>query len=140
MEVQKTLSIVKPDGVEKNFLGEVLNRFESKGIKIIALKMIRMSKTQAEGFYHIHRERPFFSSLIDFMSSGPCVVMVLRGENVIARVRAIMGSTNPEDAEPGTIRKDLASGIEKNIVHGSDSPESADYEIGYFFNQFEIMN
>ncbi len=138
--MEKTLSIVKPDGVEKNLIGEVLGRFESKGIKVVALKIIHMSKTKAEGFYHIHRERPFFSSLTDFMSSGPCVVMVLSGENVISRVRTIMGSTNPEDAEPGTIRKDLASGIERNVVHGSDSPESADYEIGYFFNRFEIMD
>ncbi len=100
--------------------------------------MIHLSKIQAEGFYQVHRERPFFSSLTDFMSSGPCVVMVLEGEEAISRVRNIMGSTNPEEAEPGTIRRDFASDIEKNIVHGSDSPESAFYEIGYFFNQLEI--
>ncbi|MXW22029.1 MAG: nucleoside-diphosphate kinase [Candidatus Dadabacteria bacterium] len=136
--MERTLSIVKPDGVEKNLIGEVLRRFEEKEISVVAVKMIRLSKRQAEGFYHVHRERPFFSSLTDFMSSGPCVVMVLEGEDAISRVRAIMGATNPEEADPGTIRKDFASGIEKNIVHGSDSPESAAYEIGYFFNQLEI--
>ena len=136
--MERTLSIVKPDGVGKNLIGEVLRRFEEKGISIVALRMIHLSKKQAEGFYNVHRERPFFSSLTDFMSSGPCVVMVLEGEEAISRVRAIMGSTNPEDAAAGTIRKDFASGIEKNIVHGSDSPESAAYEIAYFFNQLEI--
>ncbi len=136
--MERTLSIVKPDGVGKNLIGEVLRRFEEDGISIVALKMIHLSKKQAEEFYHVHRERPFFSSLTDFMSSGPCVVMVLEGDEAITRVRDIMGSTNPEEAEPGTIRRDFASGIEKNIVHGSDSPESAAYEIGYFFNQLEI--
>ena len=136
--MERTLSIVKPDGVGKNLTGEVLRRFEEDGISIVALKMIHLSKKQAEEFYHVHRERPFFSSLTDFMSSGPCVVMVLEGDEAITRVRDIMGSTNPEEAEPGTIRRDFASGIEKNIVHGSDSPESAAYEIGYFFNQLEI--
>ena len=138
--MERTLSIVKPDGVEGNLIGEVLRRFEEKEISVVAVKMIRLSKKQAEGFYHVHRERPFFSSLTDFMSSGPCVVMVLEGDDAISRVRAIMGATNPEEADPGTIRKDFASGIEKNIVHGSDSPESAAYEIGYFFNQLEINN
>lgn len=136
--MERTLSIVKPDGVDKNLIGEVLRRFEEKEISVVAVKMIRLSKKQAEGFYHVHRERPFFSSLTDFMSSGPCVVMVLEGDQAVSRVRAIMGSTNPEEAEPGTIRKDFASGIEKNIVHGSDSQESATYEIGYFFNELEI--
>ena len=136
--MERTLSIVKPDGVGKNLVGEVLRRFEEKGMSIVALKRIHLSKTQAEGFYQVHRERPFFSSLTDFMSSGPCVVMVLEGDGAISRVRAIMGATNPEEAEPGTIRKDFASGIEKNIVHGSDSPESAAYEIGYFFSELEI--
>ncbi|MCY3985577.1 MAG: nucleoside-diphosphate kinase [Candidatus Dadabacteria bacterium] len=136
--MERTLSIVKPDGVRKNLIGEVLRRFENKEISIVAMRMLHLSKKQAEGFYHVHRERPFFSSLTDFMSSGPCVVMVLEGEDAISRVRAIMGSTNPEDADAGTIRKDFASGIEKNIVHGSDSLESAAYEIGYFFNQLEI--
>ena len=136
--MERTLSIVKPDGVGGNLVGEVLRRFEENGIRIVALKMIHLSKKQAEGFYQVHRERPFFESLTDFMSSGPCVVMVLEGDGAISRVRAIMGATDPEDAEPGTIRKDFASGIEKNIVHGSDSPESAAYEIGYFFSELEI--
>ena len=138
--MERTLSIVKPDGVGENLVGEVLRRFEKNGIRIVALKMIHLSKKQAEGFYQVHRERPFFESLTDFMSSGPCVVMVLEGDGAISRVRAIMGATNPEDAEPGTIRKDFASGIEKNIVHGSDSPESAAYEIGYFFSELEISS
>ena len=136
--MERTLSIVKPDGVGGNLVGEVLRRFEGKGMSIVALKMIQLSKEQAEGFYHVHRERPFFGSLTDFMSSGPCVVMVLEGDGAISGVRATMGATNPEEAEPGTIRKDFASGIEKNIVHGSDSPESAAYEIGYFFSELEI--
>ena len=136
--MERTLSIVKPDGVAKNLVGEVLRRFEENAMSVVALKMIHLSKKQAEGFYQVHRERPFFESLTDFMSSGPCVVMVLEGDGAISRVRAIMGATNPEEAEPGTIRRDFASGIEKNIVHGSDSPESAAYEIGYFFSELEI--
>ena len=137
--MERTLSIVKPDGVGGNLVGEVLRRFEEKGVSIVALKMIHLSKEQAEGFYNVHRERPFFGSLTDFMSSGPCVVMVLEGDGAISGVRATMGATDPEKAEPGTIRKDFASGIEKNIVHGSDSPESAAYEIGYFFGELEII-
>ncbi len=136
--MEKTLSIVKPDGVEKNVIGEVIRRFESKDIKVVGIKMVKLSKEQAEGFYAVHKERPFFGSLTDFMSSGPCVLMILEGENVIPRARKIMGATNPEEADNGTIRKDFASDIEHNIVHGSDSPESADYEINYFFNQLEI--
>lgn len=136
--MEKTLSIVKPDGVEKNVIGEVIRRFESKDIKVVGIKMLKLSKEQAEGFYAVHKEKPFFGSLTDFMSSGPCVLMVLEGENVIPRARKIMGATNPEEADNGTIRKDFASDIEHNIVHGSDSPESADYEINYFFNQLEI--
>ena len=137
--MERTLSIVKPDGVGGNLVGEVLRRFEEKGVSIVALKMIHLSKEQAEGFYNVHRERPFFGSLTDFMSSGPCVVMVLEGDGAISGVRATMGATDPEKAEPGTIRKDFASGIEKNIVHGSDSLESAAYEIGYFFSELEII-
>lgn len=133
-----TLSIVKPDGTEKNIIGEVIRRFESNGIKVAGLKMIQMTKEQAKGFYKVHADKPFFSSLTDFMSSGPCVVMVLNGDNAISKAREIMGATNPEDAAEGTIRKDFASNIEQNIVHGSDSRESADYEIGYFFNSLEI--
>lgn len=135
--MEETLSIVKPDGVEKNLVGEVLRRFENGGMKIVALRMVHMSKEQAEGFYEVHREKPFYSSLTDFMSSGACVVMVLKGENAIMKVRSIMGATNPAEAEEGTIRRDFASGIEKNVVHGSDSPESASYEIGYFFSRLE---
>lgn len=133
------MSIVKPDGTRKKLIGEVINRFEKAGIKIAALKMIHMTKRQAEGFYAVHSDKPFFSSLTDFMSSGPAVVMVLTGENVISKVREIMGATNPEEAAEGTIRKDHADNIEQNIVHGSDSPESAEYEIGYFFNSLEIF-
>lgn len=136
--MELTLSIVKPDGVRKNLIGEVLGRFEKKGIEVAALKMIHMTKKQAEGFYYVHSERPFFSDLTDFMSSGPCVVVVLKGENAIKTVREIMGATNPEDAADGTIRKDFADNVEQNIVHGSDSPESAEFEISYFFNKLEI--
>lgn len=137
--MERTLSIIKPDGVAKNLIGEVAGRFEKNGIKIAAMKMIHMSKKQAQGFYAVHRERPFFDSVTDFMSSGPCVVMVLEGDNVIAKNRELMGATNPKEAAEGTIRKDFASDIEKNIVHGSDAPETAAFEIGYFFNDLEIV-
>jgi len=137
--MEKTLSIVKPDGVSKNIIGKVIDRFESNGIRVVAMKMIHMSKAQAEGFYAVHRERPFFGSLTDFMSSGPAVVMVLEGENVIARNRELMGATNYKEAAEGTIRKDFATDIEKNVVHGSDAPETAAFEIAYFFNQLEIV-
>jgi len=138
--MERTLSIVKPDGVEKGVIGEVVKRFESNKIKIVAMKMLHMTRKEAEGFYAVHRERPFFSSLTEFMSSGPVVVMVLEAENVIARNRKLMGATNYKDAEKGTIRADFASSIEKNIVHGSDAPETAAFEIGYFFNRFEIVD
>lgn len=138
--MELTLSIVKPDGVRANQIGEVLGRFEKNDIKLVALKMIHMTKSEAEGFYYVHKERPFFSSLVEFMTSGPCVVMVLKAENAIKKVREIMGATNPDEAAEGTIRKDLASNIEQNVVHGSDSPESAEYEISYFFNQLEIKD
>lgn len=137
--MERTLSIVKPDGTEKNLIGEVVGRFEKIGLNIIAIKMIHMTKTQAEGFYDVHRERPFFGSLTDFMSSGPCVVMALEGDGAISKVREAMGATNPVEAADGTIRKDLASDIEHNIVHGSDAPETASYEINYFFNALEIF-
>jgi len=137
--LETTLSIVKPDGVENNVIGEVIKRYESSDLEVIALKMIHMSKKQAEGFYIVHKDRPFYSSLTDFMSSGPCVVMVLKGEHAIFRVRYIMGATNPDEAEEGTIRKDFATDIEKNTVHGSDSQESANFEINYFFNSLEIF-
>jgi len=136
--LERTLSIVKPDGVGKNVIGEVIRRFEKQGLRVVALRMVRLTKGQAEGFYAVHRERPFFKSLTEFMSSGPCVVMALEGESAISKVRGIMGATNPEDAEPGTIRRDFASDIEKNIVHGSDAPETAEFEIGYFFNALEL--
>jgi len=137
--LETTLSIVKPDGVENNVIGEIIKRYESSNLEVIALKLIHMSKKQAEGFYIVHKDRPFYSSLTNFMSSGPCVVMVLKGENAIYKVREIMGATNPDEAEEGTIRKDFATDIEKNTVHGSDSQESANFEINYFFNSLEIF-
>jgi nucleoside-diphosphate kinase len=136
--MERTLSIVKPDGIKKGILGEVIRRFQSAGIRVAAIKMIHMSKAEAEGFYAVHKERPFFDSLTDFMSSGPCVVMALEGEGVIRKNRELMGATNPEEADPGTIRKDFAANIEQNAVHGSDAPETAAFEIGYFFNALEI--
>lgn len=136
--VERTLSIVKPDGVAKNLIGEVIGRFEREGLKVLALKMVHMTKEQAQGFYAVHREKPFFNSLTDFMSSGPAVVMVLEGEDAISRTRRIMGATNPKDADPGTIRKEFADNVERNIVHGSDSPQTAETEIKYFFNALEI--
>jgi len=136
--MERTLSIIKPDGVSRGLIGEVIRRFEKNNIKIVAMKMIHMTKTQSQGFYAVHKERPFFGSLTDFMSSGPVVVMVLEGENVIAKNRELMGATNYKEAAPGTIRADFATEIEKNIVHGSDSPQSAAFEIGFFFNSFEL--
>jgi len=138
--MERTLSIIKPDGVKRSIIGEVIKRLEESGINITAMKMIYMTKKQAEGFYAVHRERPFFGSLTDFMSSGPAVVMVLEGEGVIAKYRKLMGATNFEEAEEGTIRRDFATDIEKNVVHGSDAPETAEYEINYFFNSFEIVS
>ena len=137
--MERTLSIIKPDGVQKNIIGEVIKRFETNGIKIAAMKMIHLTKPQAEGFYAVHKERPFFGSLTDFMTSGPIVVMVLEGDGVIAKNRKLMGATNFEEAEEGTIRKEYATDIEKNVVHGSDAPETAAFEIGYFFNDLEIQ-
>jgi len=137
--VERTLSIIKPDGVAKNVIGDVILRFETKGIKIAAMKMLQLTKTQAQGFYAVHKERPFFNSLTDFMTSGPIVVMVLEGEDVIAKNRELMGATNFKDAKEGTIRKDYATDIEKNVVHGSDAPETAAFEIKYFFNDLEIQ-
>jgi len=137
--VERTLSIIKPDGVAKNVIGEVIRRFETSGIKIAAMKMIQLTKPQAQGFYAVHKQRPFFDSLTDFMTSGPIVVMILEGEDVIAQNRKLMGATNFKDAEEGTIRKDYATDIEKNVVHGSDAPETAAFEIGYFFNDLEIQ-
>ncbi len=136
--IQRTLSIVKPDGVAANRIGEVVRRFEAAGLQVAALKMIRLERKEAEAFYHVHRERPFFPSLVTFMTSGPIVPMVIEGEDAIARVRAIMGATDPAKAAPGTLRKDFASSIEKNIVHGSDGPETAAFEIGFFFGALDI--
>ncbi len=136
--MQRTLSIIKPDGVARGVIGEVVKRLEASEFKIAAMKMIHMTKAQAQGFYAVHQERPFFDSLTDFMSSGPAVVMILEGEDVISKYRDLMGATNYKEAAAGTIRADFATDIEKNVVHGSDAPETAAYEIGYFFNAFEI--
>jgi len=137
--MDRTLSIIKPDGVKRGLIGEVVKMLEQNNLDIIAMKMLHMTKKQAQGFYAVHRERPFFESLTDFMSSGPAVVMVLEGENIIARYRELMGATNYKEAAEGTIRKAFATDIEKNIVHGSDAPETASFEISYFFNQLEIL-
>lgn len=137
--MERTLSIVKPDGVKKNLIGEVIKRFEQKGLRIAALKMLRMSVDDAKGFYIVHKERPFYDSLTGFMSEGPIVVVIVEGENAISKVREIMGATNPKDAAAGTIRADFASDIEHNIIHGSDSKESASYEIPYFFSSLEMF-
>jgi nucleoside-diphosphate kinase len=136
---QRTLSIIKPDGVGRGLIGEVIRRFEQAGFKIVALKMVQMSQKEAEGFYAVHKERPFFASLTRFMCSGPVVVMVLEEDNVIARNRELMGATNYKEAAEGTIRREFATDIEKNVVHGSDSPETAAFEICYFFNAFELV-
>lgn len=137
--MERTLSIIKPDGVKRGLIGEVVRMLEQNNLDIIAMKMLHMTKKQAEGFYAVHRERPFFQSLTDFMSSGPAVVMVLEGENVIARYRELMGATNFKEAAEGTIRKAFATDIEQNVVHGSDAPETASFEMSYFFNQLEIL-
>ena len=137
--MERTLSIIKPDGVKRGLIGEVVRRLENNNLKIVAMKMLHMTKQQAQGFYDVHRQRPFFESLTDFMSSGPAVVMVLEGENVITKYRDLMGATDFKQAAEGTIRKEFATDIEKNVVHGSDSPETATFEISYFFNRFEII-
>lgn len=138
--MERTLAIIKPDGVARGIIGEVIQRLESNRLKIIGMKMLKMNKTQAEGFYSVHEERPFFDSLTYFMSSGPIIVMVLEGENAIAKYRDIMGATDYKEAAEGTIRRDFATDIEKNVVHGSDSPDTAAFEIGYFFNNFELIH
>jgi nucleoside-diphosphate kinase len=137
--LQRTLSIVKPDGVRKGLVGEVIRRFEKEGIRIAAMRMIRLTKEQAEGFYAVHRQRPFFFSLTEFISSGPVVVMVLEGDDVISRNRTLMGATDPAKADRGTIRADYADNVEQNIVHGSDAPETAAAEIRYFFSDLELL-
>jgi nucleoside-diphosphate kinase len=136
--MERTLSIIKPDGVARGIIGEVIKRLEINNLKIVAMKMLKMDTAQAQGFYAVHKERPFFDSLTDFMTSGPVVVMVLECENAITKYREIMGATDYREASEGTIRKDFATDIEKNVVHGSDSPETAAFEIGYFFNRFEL--
>ncbi len=136
--MERTLVMVKPDAVRRNQVGEVIHRFEAAGLTIRGVKMVHLERREAEDFYQVHRGRPFFTSLTQFMSSGPTVAMVLEGPDAIARVRKLMGATDPTKAEPGTIRKDLATSIEQNAVHGSDSPESAAYEIPYFFSAMEL--
>ena len=138
--MERTLSIVKPDGVQKHLIGEVMKRFEGRGLKIVGLKMISMDKKEAEGFYAVHRGKPFFESLTSFMSSGPSVVMVLEGEVAISKTRELMGATDPKQAKEGTLRQQFASNIEKNVVHGSDAPETAAFEIKYFFNGLEMFD
>jgi nucleoside-diphosphate kinase len=138
MAPERTFSIVKPDGVARNLIGEVYRRFEKAGLTIVAAKLAHLSKAEAEGFYAVHKERPFFNDLVKYMTSGPVVLQVLEGENAVAKNREIMGATDPKKAAPGTIRADLAESIEANTVHGSDSPENAAIEIAYFFAQTEI--
>ncbi len=133
MAVEQTLSIIKPDGVQKNLIGEIYSRFEKAGLEIVAARMMHLSKEQAEGFYAVHKERPFFNDLVAYMTSGPVVVQALSGDNAIAKNREIMGATNPADADPGTIRADFANSIEENVVHGSDAAETAAVEIAFFF-------
>ncbi len=135
---ERTFSIVKPDAVKAKRAGEVLARIEKAGFGVVALRMRNLTRQEAEGFYHVHRERPFFGSLCDFMSSGPCITMVLERENAIAQLRELMGATDPAKAAPGTIRKDFAFSIEANAIHGSDGPDTARFEIGYFFPGIEL--
>ncbi|MFP3869971.1 MAG: nucleoside-diphosphate kinase [Syntrophobacteria bacterium] len=136
--MERTLSIIKPDAVERRLVGEVIRRFEQRGLKIVAAKMLHLTKKQAQGFYCVHRDRPFFDSLTDFMSSAPVVVMVLEGENAIARTRELMGATDYRHAADGTIRRDFATDIERNVVHGSDGRDTAAFEISYFFSELEV--
>ena len=138
MSIERTLSIVKPDGVGRNLIGEVYRRFESAGLKVVAARMLQLSKAEAEGFYAVHRERPFFKDLVKFMTSGPVMVQVLEGEGAIAKNREVMGATDPKKAAKGTIRADLATSIDENIVHGSDAADTAMREIGYFFREIEL--
>lgn len=136
---ERTLGIVKPDGVSKNLIGEVLKRIEANGLKIVGAKMLHLDKAKAEGFYAVHKERPFFNDLVTFMTEGPVLAFVIEGEGAIAKWRETMGATNPDDAAPGTIRKDFAENIERNTVHGSDASDTAKFEVGYFFEDNEIF-
>jgi nucleoside-diphosphate kinase len=138
MPIERTLSIIKPDGVGRNLIGEVLRRFEQVGLRIVAARMLKLSQTEAEGFYAVHRERPFFKDLVKFMTSGPVMVQVLEGEGAVAKNREVMGATDPKKAAKGTIRADLAHSIDENIVHGSDAADTAAREIAYFFSEIEV--
>jgi nucleoside-diphosphate kinase len=138
MTIERTFSIVKPDGVEKNLIGEVYRRFEAAGLSIIAARMLHLTREQAEGFYAVHKERPFYNDLVSYMTSGPVMVQALEGENAIAKNREVMGATNPADADAGTIRADFAASIEENVVHGSDGPDTAREEIAFFFSADQL--
>ncbi len=138
MAIERTFSIVKPDGVEKNLIGEVYRRFEGAGLSIIAARMLHLTREQAEGFYAVHKERPFYNDLVSYMTSGPVMVQVLEGEDAIMKNRNVMGATNPADADPGTIRADFAASIEENVVHGSDGPDTASEEIAFFFSEDQV--
>ncbi len=140
MSIQRTLSIIKPDAVARNLIGSINSRFEQAGLRIIAMKRIQLTKEQAKKFYDVHKERAFFDSLCDYMSSGPVVIQVLAGDNAVLKNREIMGATNPANAEIGTIRRDFGESIEHNAVHGSDSPESAEMEIRFFFSETDIID
>jgi nucleoside-diphosphate kinase len=137
--LQRTLTIIKPDGVQQRVVGKVISHFEEAGFRLVAARLVHLTRAEAEGFYAVHKERPFFQSLTAFMSSGPCIPMVLEGEDAITRLRTLMGATDPAKAEAGTLRKLYASNVERNIVHGSDSPESASTEIRYFFSGMELL-
>lgn len=137
--MEQTLSIIKPDAVKKGVIGKIVDRFESNGLRIAAMKKVQLSEIDAGGFYAVHKERPFFGELVEFMTSGPVVVMVLEGENAVAKNRELMGATNPQEAAPGTIRADFAESIDANAVHGSDSLENADIEIKFFFSKREVL-
>ncbi len=139
MAIERTFSIIKPDATARNLTGKIIDKLESAGLRVVAQRRIRMTREQAEGFYAVHKERPFFGELVDFMISGPVVVQVLEGENAIAKNREVMGATNPKDAAPGTIRKDFALSVGENSVHGSDAPETAKQEIAFFFKGDEIV-
>ena len=138
MAIERTLSIIKPDAVAKNVIGKIYSRFEKAGLRIVAARMMQLNRSQAEGFYAVHKERPFYKDLVEFMTSGPVMVQVLEGENAIARNRELMGATNPADAAPGTIRADFAKTVDENAVHGSDGPDTAKVEIAFFFKDDEI--
>ena len=138
MAIERTLSIIKPDGVRDNLIGEIYRRFEQAGLRVVAARMVQLTQPQAEGFYAVHRERPFFADLVAFMTSGPVMVQVLEGENAIARNRELMGATNPKEAAPGTIRADFAASIDANVVHGSDGPDTAAAEVSFFFSEMDL--